>query len=438
MKRFSWIHLSDLHFGLSGQPSLWPNVKLALFDDLPKLHDRTGPWHIVMFTGDLVQQGRKDEFAALETKVLGPLWERLKELGSQPTLLAVPGNHDLERPDSKKQPAGLRQLLRKDGFREIEEEFFSETPDEYRAIINNAFTNYVDWWNLTRYANPNVRQGLLPGEFSVTLEVDDVRIGVVGLNTTFLQLAGGDYEGRLAWNVQQFNAACTGDAHGDGPDWVRDHEVCLLIAHQGPEWLDNHSRENVYPEINPAGRFGIHLFGHMHENVVRGTSFGAGVMIRQWQGNSLFGLEKFGDPPRADRRHGYSAGTIEFEGTSANLRHWPRKAVMDRNGWRFERDSQSCILDENDGGTKPATIAMQRRDHDRPTGRTDSAKNVPTLRTAERLALDEYTLAARKLWDIVDLAGLPEDDRHLAMQRFLLRQLFIPLRLIVEASIKEQ
>ena len=35
----------------------------------------------------------------------------------------------------------------------------------------------------------------------------------------------------------------------------------------------------------------------------------------------------------------------------ATIRLWPRLALRDGNGWRFERDSASCVLGESDGGT---------------------------------------------------------------------------------------
>jgi hypothetical protein len=415
---------------------LWPNIKEAFFDDLRLMHERTGPWQIVLFSGDFVQRGSKDEFQKLEQQVLAPLWEQMKQLGSVPQLLAVPGNHDLVRPDSKKPTAALRQLLRKDGFQEISDDFFSDPAGEYRQIIDHAFANYAEWWRRTPYRHLQVRDGILPGEFSVTLDIDDMRIGVVGLNTTILQLTAGDYRGRLAWDLRQFHGACNGDEHGDGPGWVRDHDFCLLTTHQGPDWLDERSKD-VYSEINPAGRFAVHLFGHMHENVLRSSSEGGGEQLRLWQGNSLFGLEKFGDPPRDDRRHGYSVGTIECEGASANLRHWPRKALKDTNGWRFERDTASCVLDESDGGTRPTVVRVYPRSRRSGTGRSGPTQLAPALSIGERQALEAYIGAARSLWDIVDLAGLPEDDRHLAMQRFLLRQLFVPLRLKVEASEQE-
>lgn len=43
-----------------------------------------------------------------------------------------------------------------------------------------------------------------------------------------------------------------------------------------------------------------------------------------------------------------------------------------------------------------------------------------------------YRDLALESCDIIDLAGLPEDDRNIAMQKFVMRQLYVPLRLQVE------
>ena len=115
--------------------------------------------------------------------------------------------------------------------------------------------------------------------------------------------------------------------------------------------------DDAYMEVNPAGRFAVHLFGHMHETVLRSTAAGGGNVIRQWQGNSLFGLEKFGEPPQIDRRHGYGTGRIEFNNDGAEIRHWPRRAIKDPlNGWRFRPDHDSCPLVESDSCTKPESL----------------------------------------------------------------------------------
>ena len=94
---FHWLHLTDLHFGLAGQQPFWPNVRSEFFGDLiKKLHERSGPWNAVLFTGDFVQRGSKDEFRQLDDEVLGPLWDELQKLGSgDAKLLTVPRKQDL-------------------------------------------------------------------------------------------------------------------------------------------------------------------------------------------------------------------------------------------------------------------------------------------------------------------------------------------------------
>lgn len=358
MKSFNWLHLTDLHFGLREQAPLWPNVREVLWNDLARLHDKSGPWNAVLFTGDLVQSGSENEFKELENKVLGPLWEHLSKLGSkEAVLLAVPGNHDLVRPDvEKKVKAALRLMLQKNGFVDFREEFWSDPSCEYREIVTTAFANYRTWSEKNnRTKGITIKPGILPGDFVASINLQTggsgpLKIGIAGLNTTFLQLGKGDYTHRLVLDPRQLHTACGEDL----PAWAKSHDACILMTHQGPDWFDENGTQ-AYTEINPAGRFVVHLFGHMHENVLRSNSTGGGAMVRQWQGNSLFGLEKFGEPPKTDRRHGYAAGRLEFDDQGVAIRHWPRSATKDGNGWRFHPDHNSCVLVEGDC-TKPERI----------------------------------------------------------------------------------
>ena len=311
MSTFNWLHLTDLHWGQTGQEHLWPEIRDQFFDDLNDLHAKCGPWQAVLFSGDLVHQGKAEEFKQLEQEVLVPLWKRLKELGSgDATLLAVPGNHDLQRPDLKKVKtlkAALQLLLMPEQFDKIADDVFKDSKSEVRGVIGKAFANYMAWWNEQPHrANHQIHDSDFPGDFSTTFEVDGIRVGVLGLNSTFLQLAGGEYQGKLAMDVRQFHAACkTAGGPHDGPAWAKQHDVCLLMTHQGPDWLDMQSRNDDYSHINPAGRFAVHLFGHMHEEFIRGESSRGGPTRRHWLGNSLFSREPFENQPGLERRHGY-------------------------------------------------------------------------------------------------------------------------------------
>ena len=68
-----------------------------------------GPWDLVLFSGDLVQKGT--EYAQLET-IFGKIWDCFRQLGCDPKLLAVPGNHDLPSPYGTEPPGGFLMQYR--------------------------------------------------------------------------------------------------------------------------------------------------------------------------------------------------------------------------------------------------------------------------------------------------------------------------------------
>lgn len=394
MDAFNWLHLTDLHWGLTGQKHLWPTIRQKFFEDLGKLRSKTGPWHAVLFTGDLVQKGTKDEFQSLEDKVFGPLWQRFLELDCDPVLLAVPGNHDLKRPPANSRSAAVRWLRTPTRFQDIAEEFWEDEKSEYRREVTKAFGSYRQWWATRPHCErQDIQDGRkLPGDFATTFVTEGGhKIGVLGLNTTFLQLGDEIDVGHLACDLRQFHQACEGE---DGVAWTAAHDACLLMTHQPPEWLDEPSLKKQYPAINPAGRFAAHLFGHMHEETLRGFSRGGGPVVRWWQGCSLFGLEHYGDQDQEDRRHGYSAGSLIFDDERTFLRHWPRATTHDEvHGWRFVPDEINCVL-EDDGGTQPEEIS--------PTKHHPGGGGGPVVEPIEQVtarALGNYHAAAQRDWD---------------------------------------
>jgi len=144
---FSWLHLTDFHYGLKGQGCLWPNLREPFLDSLAALHERCGPWDAVFFTGDLVQSGESAQFNELQTEVLDPLWQKLGELGSgNAVLLAVPGNHDLYRPDPRDDDPAAERLLEPDGFERVKDRFWNEPAGSYRRVIGHVFAAYREWW----------------------------------------------------------------------------------------------------------------------------------------------------------------------------------------------------------------------------------------------------------------------------------------------------
>src|SRR5262245_42977325 len=229
----------------------------------------------------------------MQKEGLDRLWHLLTELGSgEARLLAVPGNHDLRRPDPGADNPAIHTLLERGDFHRIAKRFWSDTDNAYRKVIDRAFQDYVAWWAAAPHRpKSGISDGFLPGEFACTIARGDRNIGIIGLNTTFLQLAEGDYRKHLVWHPKQISKVA-GKAIDD---WLQEHDVCLLLTHQGPDWLTEQSLAKEGPEIAPPGRFAAHLYGHMHETEITYSSTGIGPPKLCLQGRSAFGMEFFGE-----------------------------------------------------------------------------------------------------------------------------------------------
>ncbi|NET82816.1 MAG: tetratricopeptide repeat protein [Moorea sp. SIO1F2] len=347
-----WLHLTDLHLGMKGLEDLWPNIEEIFFEDLKYLCEKVGPLDLVMFTGDITQGGSKPEFQEVD-KLLTNFWEKFRDLGFQPKFLAVPGNHDLVRPDNKFDTAliGLEDYWDNP---KIEKPFWDNIESPQRQLVIKAFENYVQWWENTTVPKPDISKGILPGDFSATIEKDGFRLGILGLNSAFLQLMGGDRKGKLALDMRQFHAAC----NKNGPSWAKNHHACLLLTHHPQDWLTDQAQEQLNSEIHsPPERFALHLFGHMHEANLRSLAEGGANARRRLQGCSLFGMEGWGEENK-ERVHGYSLCELKIEGNTASLSIYPRKAEKKQGGgWQIDRDT-SFRLPKGKDDTEPVTVTL--------------------------------------------------------------------------------
>jgi predicted MPP superfamily phosphohydrolase len=344
MASIRWLHLTDFHQGMGDQDWLWPNVKEQFFDDLKKIHERSGPWDLVFFTGDLTQRGSESDFKALEA-TLEEIWEKFQELGSTPGMVVVPGNHDLLRPPNCPTLKALK--LWKDDI-DIQKEFWNTEGNPYLTLIKDAFGPFQEWWKKSKFNNLRHNHGIVPGDFSTTFEKDGFKFGIVGLNTSFLQLTGDNYEGKLFVSSRQFHSVC----QNDGPKWVNQHHTCILLTHHPVEWLDVESRKDFLAEIYPPGRFVMHLCGHMHDTKCLTMGQGGAKPRITLVGSSLFGLEKWNNG--VQRFHGYNVGGIDAsDNTNAQLIIWPRLRKLNRGSdhYRILADNDNFELTTPDEST---------------------------------------------------------------------------------------
>lgn len=318
-KAFSWLHLSDLHIGQGGQ-RLWPNFRAQFYDDLRYLLEKIGPIQLVIFSGDLTQTAAPSEFEALNEELMN-LWEVFAEFKSEPILFPVPGNHDLTRPEEKlSQVKGLKKWFEDS---DVPNELFSGKDNQYLSIITQCFENYTNWYSSLEIPVAPSINGLIPGDSSCVIDANGLKVGLVGLNTSFIQLTGGDYHGKLLVSPTQLSAVTNDDA----TTWCSKNDFNFLVTHHPSDWLQSVARNNFEKDINKAGRFVAHLYGHMHEAGSLTYSQNGGLEKRASQASSLFGLERWGEHSENKRIHGYSLNQLKVEDGPANWIMWPRVRI---------------------------------------------------------------------------------------------------------------
>lgn len=431
---FTWLHLTDLHW--TGNDAEQQACANAMVEDLSGLMAkmRTTQIDAVLFSGDMVDKGNKAEFYSLSENVLTPLRKMLAAKGKPPLFMAVPGNHDLKRPsqpDDADKIQVLQAVAAPKKLRDINTEAIISHIDvpNLGEIVQAAFLDYIEWeakerlaWELARWqwvkdgggipSEEPVLKNYSPlkwrsdlefslGDFARTLEtLGGRKIGILGLNTTFLQLLGNsdftptvewfnipeaidgltdatktqlskwrnsiiknsgggiNYRGALAFDFQQQVSAALGihtskNLSQDLADWRKKHDASILMTHQGPAWLTPSCLKALTKHVE-ARDFGIHLFGHMHEPEFRFQEFQLGPYARrQCQGSALYAKDI---KPHV---HGYSVGqfTLQSDLSSARgtrgvtVRYWPRrKPETNADGpFSMARDPDWPILCEDDG-----------------------------------------------------------------------------------------
>lgn len=322
--KFSWLHFSDLHIGQQLQWR-WPNFRAIFLEDLRRLSGEAGPIDLVVFSGDLTQCGEQSQYELL-TRELKEIWELLDKLNQHPILFAVPGNHDLVRPPAN--DARMKTLTRWNDDPAVVREFWNEPDNQYIELVRSAFANYMAWQDtLSAYgiSIAPLQRGLLPGDASSSIELNGISVGLIGLNSSFLQLNDSNFNEKLALDLRQLNAITDENT----PNWCKKHDINFLITHHPASWLSMEAKNEFQTEIYPSGRFTAHLFGHMHAADLLTQYRGGNSGRKSLQSSSLFGMEFLGDG-KTERIHGYSIGQISFERDEVIWKLWPRKGVVSR------------------------------------------------------------------------------------------------------------
>jgi predicted phosphohydrolase len=388
----TWLHLSDLHHGQAGEGGRWPSYRDVVLADMKEWSREHGPPDLILFTGDLSYSGKPEEFE-LVTRTLN---EIRAAVGGDPIVVPVPGNHDLVWP---RVPHGtFRHYLDDETLRQG---FLKDPPDEDALqFLRKRFAAYLEWWEREIISSDwgkrglKAARGLLPGDFCLTVPCNGLRLGLLGINSAWLQLEGGMGEHTLAVEIEQFSRAGI-----DVPRWAQEHDAALILMHHPPEWLEKKRAVDFRSLIYEPQRFVACLFGHMHEAESKDESTDG--QRRLWlQASSLLGLEHYGEATRESRVCGYDWGRLErVSPEQGRLTRWKRR-VAPASGHVIKPDRPHGEPEQ-----RTFEVALRRSSHRSPDPMT--AMVIPSPKQAWKglaLGQSEHVLAeAKRLFEAGNL-----------------------------------
>jgi len=239
-----WLHCSDFHIGKdrTAQERLLEKIVEHVADQVSKgfVPD------LVFITGDLANKGVNAEYNSFRNDFVEPMREVLALDGNawSGRILAVPGNHDVDRTKA--------DAFDRDGTLATGTRFFDPSTEgkSKREILFPRFKAY------RQKAAADISGNWLSareGAFAEEIDICGVRVGVVGINTAWLSKDKHD-EGRLTPGFDLTESAI---------EKIQGCQVRFVLGHHPLGWLQENQAKRL------RALFGhhrvIYLHGHLHK-----------------------------------------------------------------------------------------------------------------------------------------------------------------------------
>ena len=247
MRAVTWLHISDLHLRESEK---WPQkaVLCAMLEDVERRCATGLVVDFVLATGDLAFSGKESEY-----DLVAAFFDELSFATglSCDMIFCVPGNHDVQRERYKTLFGGARQKLQSENDVYT---FLSDT-EERKALLlrQDGFSRFQERF----FGNQRRKRTSDDLGYVSFLEIDDLRIAIIGLNSAWLSEGGSTDERQILLGEHQAVNAI------DIAECATPH-VIIGMQHHPFDYLKRFDQQSTQRRLEEA----CHLFhcGHLHES----------------------------------------------------------------------------------------------------------------------------------------------------------------------------
>jgi hypothetical protein len=294
---FSWIHLSDLHFGAGSVKHRFDHLRVmrAIREDVRDHFPR--PVDRILVTGDIAFSAQESEYREARP------WLTAIATGAgagESALRFVPGNHDVDRRAAKK--AVARCIHRAVRERDVDlDELLAD--DEGRVALLGKLAAYRGFVAaVPGHPAPLGSNGLDWFEAIPAKAGGHGALRVVGLSSVWISDEDdGHKDGTFVPNMVLGRAPLDPTFGEAGA-----HEVILALSHHPQEWFHKDALALLEPELDRFSH--VQLCGHVHDAKAGVTKrFGRkGKAVRYVAGAA------HGDASES-AKHGYAWGAIRYD-----------------------------------------------------------------------------------------------------------------------------
>lgn len=237
-----WLHCSDFHIGKDRTAQ--ERLTSKIIEHVAQQISNGFIPDFVFITGDIANSATKSEYKDFRNNFLTPLREALGGNDWDGRIMAVPGNHDTDRSknnnfDRHAPLAATSRFFDPDKQGKAERDILSP---RFKAYRQGAVADLAGDW----VSKPE-------GAFAEALRIRGIKVGIVGINTSWLSKDDGD-RFQLTPGIQLVDAAL---------EKVKDCQVCFVLGHHPLNWLHEESTQRLRALFGHHGV--IYLHGHMHQ-----------------------------------------------------------------------------------------------------------------------------------------------------------------------------
>ena len=246
MRTVTWLHISDFHLR-EREERPQKAVLAAMLEDIKRRRAAGLVVDFVLATGDLAFSGKDSEY-----ELVAAFFAELSAATGLPCdmIFAVPGNHDIQRERHKMLFGGARQKLQSESDVYA---FLADAEERKTLLLRQGGFSRFQKRVFAEQERKQTADGL--GYVSV-LEIDDLRIAIIGLNSAWLSEGGDADERQLVLGEHQVMGAID-IAIGASPHLI------IGMQHHPFDYLKRFDQQSTQRRLEDA----CHLFhcGHLHQ-----------------------------------------------------------------------------------------------------------------------------------------------------------------------------